>query len=106
MCRCRERPVLVMILVVRSFIFNILGRVVLPGVLLPRCGCLATGPGGNGVLFALKHASLGWVIPDPAVSLGLAFYAGRWDLPLAVLVHWLGNDLELIPPCSSCMGGG
>jgi hypothetical protein len=48
----------------------------------------------NGILFALKHAGLAWVLPGIVpVSLGLAFYAG----PLAVLVHWLGNDLELIP---------
>jgi membrane protease YdiL (CAAX protease family) len=53
----------------------------------------------NGVSFAFKHAGLAWVIPGILpVSLGLAFYAGPLgSLPLAVLVHWLGNDLELIP---------
>jgi membrane protease YdiL (CAAX protease family) len=95
-------PVLVLVLVVRSFIFNILGEALYyRGPLLPKMrGVFGDWAWvANGVLFALKHAGLAWVLLGIVpVSLGLAFYAGPLgSLPLAVLVHWLGNDLELIP---------
>jgi membrane protease YdiL (CAAX protease family) len=93
---------LVLVLVVRSFIFNILGEeLYYRGALLPKmCGVFGDWAwAANGVLFAFKHGGLSWVIPGILpVSLGLACYAGPLgSLPLAILVHWLGKDLELIP---------
>jgi membrane protease YdiL (CAAX protease family) len=93
---------LIMILVVRSFIFNILGEeLYYRGVLQPKM----VGVFGkwswvaNGILFAGKHAAMYWMIPLLIpVGLGLAYFFGPiGSLPLSILAHWIGNDLDLIP---------
>jgi len=93
---------LVLVLVVRSFVFNILGEeLYYRGVLLPKMqGVFGRWAWvANGLLFTLKHAAFFWMMPGiVSVGLGLAYYVGPLgSLPLAIMAHWLGNDLELIP---------
>ena len=93
---------LIITLVFRSFIFNILGEeLYYRGVLQPKMkGVFGRWAWvANGILFAGKHAALFWMIPTLIpVGLGLAFFFGPLgSLPIAILAHWVGNDLDLIP---------
>lgn len=81
-----------------GFIFNIIGEeLYYRGYLLPRM----RGVFGrldwiaNGVLFTLKHVYQRWLFPGIiAGGLALAFAAGPLgSLPLAIVMHWLGNYL-------------
>jgi membrane protease YdiL (CAAX protease family) len=101
---------LIVALVFRSFIFNILGEeLYYRGVLLPKMkGVFGRWAWvANGILFAGKHAALFWMIPTLIpVGLGLAYYFGPLgSLPLAILAHWIGNDLDLIPQLITAVFG-
>jgi membrane protease YdiL (CAAX protease family) len=101
---------LIVALLFRSFIFNILGEeLYYRGVLLPKMkGAFGRWAwAANGILFAGKHAALFWMIPILIpVGLGLAFFFGPMgSLPLAILAHWIGNDLDLIPQLITAVFG-
>lgn len=95
-------PFLMITLIFRSFIFNIMGEeLYYRGVLQPKMkGVFGRWAWvANGFLFAGKHAALFWMIPTLIpVGLGLAFFFDPLgSLPLAILAHWIGNDLDLLP---------
>jgi len=100
------------VFLVWTVVFNIIGEeLYYRGFLLPKM----RGTFGrwdwvaNGLLFTLKHGYQRWLYPAIVPSgLGLAFVAGPLGrLPLAMVFHWLGNNLlSFIQFIPAIFGGG
>jgi len=97
---------------IRSIVFNIIGEeVYYRGALQPKMrGVFGKWTWlANGILFTLKHAYFRWNFPAIwTAGPGLAFVFGPLgSLPLAMIFHWLANDLlNLIVTIPVVFGAG